>query len=373
MKGVGGYFFCALLLLGFSAIAQTCPPAPTSIDPLITADVTFDKASKTYTYRYTIANGRGALIPVEFLAMRVQERPAALTSGAKWSVMHYPANDARPAIVDFEALPQKSDLEGIPDDITVSPDLPRLASAIKPGASLSGFSLKSPNPPGVVQYFAEGLTQSPKAVGNVEMEELEELNSSCPGWGSNASRFASMVSGMTTGPVDPNTISLAIRLRDERGLAHCGQFNPEEKKGRISVLIMNSKDLDVRDITVSSLRFGPGEAAPVDSKLVVTGGESRASFDEHEHWEKISELFGRGQDKRPQQNLLVTFDSMDVAAKCVLDKALFLRGKTKNGQDVVGGVTSPFVGCDIHKPGTRHKRSEEPHPMPGTRQKHHRK
>lgn len=349
------------LLLSPCAIAQICPPAPTSIDPTITAEVTFDKVSKTYIYNYKIANGGRALIPVEFLMLRLAEQPSNLVAAAKWSAYYDPADVNFPGKLVFEAVPQDSDFKKTskPGRSTPESDLIVPASAIKPGASLSGFSLRSPNPPGVVQFHAEGSTQPPTIVSDGEMEEPEEAVSKCPGWGSVASRFNSMVIGMTTGPVDANVISVPIRLRDEEGRGHCGHFHPENKKGRISVLILNSKVLDVRDITISTLRFGPGGAAPISSKLVATGGEGRGSFDEHEHWERLAETFGRGQDKRLQQNLQVTFDLKDVDAKCVLDKALFLRGKTKHGQDVVGGVTSPFVGCDMQKPGVRRKKAIE--------------
>lgn len=347
------------LLLGSSSFAQTCPPAPTSIDPMITAEVTFDKGSKTYIYNYKLTNGGKAQIPLEFLALELAEQPKGLTAGTKWSANYDAADEYVSGMLVYETRPQASDYKALAKSAhsTTNSALALRASAIRPGASLAGFSLRSPNPPGVVQFYAEGSTQPPKIISDGEREEPEHMISNCPGWGSDASRFASMVTGMVTGPLDPNLVSVPIRLRDEVGGGHCGHFHPQEKKGRISILVLNSKELDVRDITVSSLRFGPGEAVPISSKLVATGGESRADFDEHEHWERMAEALGRGQDKRLQHNLQVTFDLKDVDAKCVLDKALFLRGKTKHGQNLVGGVSSPFAGCDVQKPGVRRKRA----------------
>ena len=57
---------------------------------------------------------------------------------------------------------------------------------------------------------------------------------------------------------------MAIRLREESE-EHLGAIDPNSPTGRIAVLVLSSDTFDASEVDVSSIRFGPGKAAPISS------------------------------------------------------------------------------------------------------------
>jgi hypothetical protein len=63
-------------------------------------------------------------------------------------------------------------------------------------------------------------------------------------------------------------------------------------------------------------------------------------------WRKIRFLPEKADRKKvTYKNTLLTFDVSSLDIQCGMDQALFLRGKTKSGQQFVGAVSANVVGC----------------------------
>jgi hypothetical protein len=129
------------------------------------------------------------------------------------------------------------------------------------------------------------------------------------------------------------------------------------------VLIFSTHTFDASQIDVSSIMFGPAYVAPISSKLVPAGMGESIGLDESAEWEKMLAQFDPNSVDRkniPKQNLLLIFDVASLDVQCHLDQALFLRGTTTTGQQIVGGVSTSVVGCGPNEIGT-HKHSKIPH------------
>jgi hypothetical protein len=132
--------------------------------PRVVAAHPYDSVSRTYTYRYTIANDATAQQAIlEFgtvlniglprppwLASIPVTQPAAPTGWEALGASH--ADDySMPGVVFFATLP---------DQYGESPNGPA-AAQIPPGQSLSGFSHASPYPPGWVRGYVRGFAPIP--------------------------------------------------------------------------------------------------------------------------------------------------------------------------------------------------------------------
>jgi hypothetical protein len=231
--------------------------------------------------------------------------------------------------------------------------------AIKPGSGLSGFEITSTQPPGAAQFFAEGDAKPPTSEPT---EKDDEAMPNCAGWDFTNAQLATQVTGVTVGPLDPNTISIRLRAREEKGRGPHPGVNPKQPSGKLAVLILSSKTFDASQINMSSIMFGPAYTAPVSSQLVQGGIGEQIGQDEREEWEKWHEQFNQNdadQKRNHPQNLLLTFDVASLDIQCHLDQALFLRGQTKSGQKIVGAISVKVVGC---KPGDlgKHKQHKIP-------------
>jgi hypothetical protein len=319
--------------------ADTCPPPPTAIDPSVKAGVSYDKKTSLYTYTYDVGNGSGAAIPLKFFSLLMKQQPTSVKRPDGWYT----------SFMNLEHMPFH-----VFWDSTKVP--------IQPGAHRTGFSFQSPQPPGMIRYGVEGKTGVPSSAP-VPGSSDDEPTPNCPGWNFEGSRFETLVMGMTTGPTDPGTISVRIRVREEDGNHSCHPIDPTKPSGKVSVLVLSTKDFDASHIKIDSVKFGPGEATPLSSRLVPTGRENIASWEENEEWEKHVAALSTDRDRdRPyaHRHLLLTFDLAALEVQCGLDKALFLSGQTDTGEKIMGGASSRFVGCEVRKPGKRihhaHKR-----------------
>jgi hypothetical protein len=332
MKTFQSVAIVLIIGLNFAASADTCPPPPSSVDPSVSAIISFDKKSGTYTYKYNVKNGPDSQIPISSFKLSTSQAPLSSQKPEHW-ITHFQQN-LSPYVQFWSSSSNNSD--------------------IAPGKTQSGFAFQSTQAPGPVQYFVDGQTDvpssSPPSIGSRD----DEPAPNCPDWDFNNPMLNTLVNGITTGPLAPNTVSVAIRLRDEQDQHVCGPINPNNPSGKVSVLVLGSKDFDPAQVVVSSIKFGPNGAAPLSSKRMVAGGENIAPWDEHEEWEKVLKGIDPSCDQNPKkQNLLLVFDQASLGVQCVLDKAIFLSGQTQSGGNIVGGVSSRFVGCDIRHPGKR--------------------
>lgn len=339
------------------ARADTCTPPPSAVAPSLTSQVSFDRKSQTYKYDYSIKNGASAQIALDWFGILINQTPLSFLSAPNWRGGYTQLN-FMPYRFDWSTT-KVAGAEG--KKITGDGTLVEPTYVLKPGSTRNGFELTSPQLPGPVQFFASGFTQPPSSLPTATDDEPTP---SCPGWDFNNAQLLTQVTGVVTGPLDPGTISLKLRARDEGGVKPCAPINPKAPSGKISVLILSTKTFDVRQINLSSLMFGPAYAAPLSSKLVPAGIGEDLGYDEQSDWERVFEQL-LGSEKRDKssplpQNLLLTFEIASLDVQCNLDQALFLRGSTTSGQQVVGAVSANLTGCGPTDFG-KHQKHKIPH------------
>lgn len=340
-------------VLASATFADTCPPAPSSVIPTLTSKVSFNKKTNMYKYEYTFGSDKSSLIPIKELTLDLEQQPSSILSPTKWVPDFYTLN-YMPFHLLWSALVSTSDTKNEKSYGSLVAD-----SAIRPGKALSGFSFESPNEPGIVQFHAAGKTGVPATDAPTLKSDDDEPTPNCTGWDFSSPRYQTLVTGMTTGPSNPNTTSVVIRLRDEKAKHACKALNPQAPSGKISVLVLATKNFDPSKIDVSTLKFGPAGAAPLSSKLVGIEDRDIVGHDEREEWEKILSVFDANiiQDKKSKsKNLLLVFDEASLQIKCVLDRALFIKGHTIDGINIIGAASSQLTGCDIRHPGVRASR-----------------
>lgn len=325
-----------------SSWADTCPIPPTNVSPSVKSKVSFDPKSGQYTYEYTVSNAVNAVLPIDLFAILSPQSPLELRSPDHWEGHFIALPDLDTNIVWGTSALDPNDTRA--DDRTYNGPPLKLFYTVKPGKSLSGFSFKSSSPPGPVKFFAEGESEAPTTTPTAYDDEPEP---NCPGF-NEGPRFKTMLGGVTEGPIPPGTIPISIRLLKETGEWRSHEYNPDKDTGKLSVLVLPSKDFDPSTLTVPSVKLGYGEA-PVISSKPLPGFKDRD--DAWGDWEKSSKriLPDRAKEDEKERSrkkaLLLTFDLKTVGIRCDLDKALFLVGKTSDGKDVVGSVPITTKDC----------------------------
>jgi hypothetical protein len=166
---------------------------------------------------------------------------------------------------------------------------------------------------------------------NDDTGEVQE----CPGFYYDApTTLQGMVTGVTTGPVSESQTDLKMRMiviRDKSKKAPVDEDEPivsPLEKGKVEVVIFSDKEegVDVSKIDTKSVKFGPGEATPLKSRLLPSN--------EHKRWR--FPFF-----KKLPRILWMEFNLADLKIRCDLDKALFLKGK-------MGDVTKPETQTDVY-------------------------
>lgn len=336
-------FLCGICTISnASGFAQTCPPAPTSIDPTVRAVVSFDSGASVFTYDYSVGNEKDSLIPIYYFTFSLSPQPLNVSSPDNWSNRYVNSSQANPNLRWATISTNSADASQVGGSEVPTPDY-----AIQPGKHLDGFSFQSSGRPGILQYYAEGFTQVPTTIATRADDEPQP---NCPGWDYQTPQLKTMVTGMSVGPSPPNEISVRIRLRTPDGQNRCGPVDPNNPTSKIGVLVLSSHHFDPSTIHISSLRFGPGGATPISAQLVTPKMESDVGHDEEADWERFDD--DKNWETR-SPNLLLVFELSAVGLQCVLDKALFLTGTTQSGLNIIGGASTNTVGCDIHKPGVR--------------------
>src|SRR5882762_1791757 len=255
--------YLAVYCLQSRAIAQTCPPPPTSIDPSLSSSVSYDINTQTYIYRYTLRNGNRSALPINYFILSLAQQPFDVQSPANW-ISRYINFSSAPSNLRWATITESP---STPLNIGGS-DLASPAYAVQPGTQLSGFGLSSSQPPGSLQYRVQGFVQIPSATATPSDDEPAP---NCQGWDFNSPYLKTLVTGIAIGPSTPNVISVAIRLRDEAGEHRYGPIDPNKPTGNIGVLVHSSRTFDASAINASSIRFGPADAVPLSSRLVPSG------------------------------------------------------------------------------------------------------
>jgi hypothetical protein len=164
-----------LCFLGAHVAAdEACPPPSSWAAPELKSKVSYDSKKRLYKYEYTVLNGSEAKSSLDLFGLYLRESPVSSEAPSKWSAefsnpghtipfFQWDTHVIDPAIADqpFNGT--------YPDHIY----------ALKPGRSLTGFVMTSARVPGIVQYFAEGVTHPPVVVATDKNPE-PEVN--CEGW-----------------------------------------------------------------------------------------------------------------------------------------------------------------------------------------------
>lgn len=284
------------LVLGFwlqNAHADFCPTPPTRVEPQVKVSVEVDKKTKNYIYRYTVTNGKSALLPINSFIVRITKDPISFKTPKDWEGF--------------------SDKDGdVMSHFTWS--TAGLSAEVSPGSSKSDFVVESHDAPGLVQYYVLGKTSA--RIGTPTADD-DEPTPDCEGFYDDKPYLERQVSGITQGPVSDGRISLDIELKDSKGEHECGPISPYVDKGVLNVLVKGKKDFSVDDLDLTTLRFGVGQAPVVSSRKL---GKS--------------------------DNILLQFDIQKTEIECGRDRVLFLTGKTKTGKDVLGGAEVKTKECD---------------------------
>lgn len=128
------------------------------------ADVTYDANTGLYTYSYSFTSAASSLQEVESVTILLSDSSAigvVVPKGWDYSIwtdgnQGSPGNKLHLVAIEVDQLPAdyvddpSYYMRGIPSNYN-----------IKPGQTLSGFSFQSPDPPGVVDFYAQGFTYIP--------------------------------------------------------------------------------------------------------------------------------------------------------------------------------------------------------------------
>jgi hypothetical protein len=292
---VSFFILATILPLMSESRADSCPTPPTKINPKINVKIDFDKKTGIYSYKYDLVNERGALLSIENLRIQITSAPTNSMAPSGWVGEPWIEND----IVQYFGWSAN------------------LGYELKPGKTQKGFVIKSTNSPGLVRAYTIGETGDrvgTSVAGSTDDEPIPD----CEGFYDDLSALEGMVTSLTLGPVGSNQLSVGVELKDSKGERDYGPVDPYGDKGFLNVLVKGKGDLDVKEIDLSTVRFGVGKAAVVSSRKI---GNSN--------------------------NLLLQFKTKDVAIECGRDRVLFLTGKMKDdGKEFLGGAPVKTKNCD---------------------------
>jgi hypothetical protein len=254
VRSILGLF--VLVLAAAAATAQVIVPVTPAnqLSVAVSTTVTFNPASGLYTYVYTLTNAAASQQAAWLFAIQFNGSGDSPSGPAGWT---FAPHDDRP-IVSWAA----TETGPLPPDYVDDGNVPPSVYTIAPGASLSGFQLVSPNPPGNVPFFVQGETKLPQAavdVGDFPLEGEEVLD------------FADdSITGVTVGPVpvDPAQIFTGGRRPAvDTFLVFVNLVNGDTKMAPVGIVIrfgINGETVDEPtfhatlngvDVTAS---FGPG-------------------------------------------------------------------------------------------------------------------
>jgi len=180
-----------LVFLQISARAQVIvtPTPANQLSPTISTAVTYDSASGLYTYNYTVNNASTSQQAAWLFALQLNGTVSSSSAPAGWSLAQH---DDQP-LLSWAA----TDVGTLPSDYVDNGNLPPSPFTIAPGASLSGFQLRSPDPPGNVTFYAQGDTQLAQVA--VDVGDLSQEGQEVPDLTQDS------FSGTTVGPVPLNS------------------------------------------------------------------------------------------------------------------------------------------------------------------------
>jgi hypothetical protein len=141
------------------------PPQETIVVASVEVDVSYEPDTALYTYAYRLTSEPGSIHEIWFFAL---EFPGTAVGGSAPQGWSYAKHTDRP-IVSWAA----TEIGPLPPDFVDTGNIVPSPFNIKRGASLSGFSVQSPDPPGAAVFYADGFTPLPQVTGDVGELALE--------------------------------------------------------------------------------------------------------------------------------------------------------------------------------------------------------
>lgn len=355
------HLFLINLILAISQVTNAgtytykCADPAYAMSPEAIVDVSFDKKSFLYTFKYKIENKADALVPIERFRLLTFTPVSDIKSYENWKFLGFQDNDLHWSSKSEGTYINMTYKEGVLD----SP--PGNAFDIHPGKLVEGFEFKSKYPPGPTKIVLRGtplnkygivssdgkfLKNADEILSDDAIEALESQIAYCPGYtdpklDEGNPRHSGLVD-VTIGPIPTNRQIAKLRIRkiNEKKWRGSPESEPDIEvlpvdTGKIQVMLFGSQDLDVKKIDLASLTFGQGKAKPVKTVILTDFTDKNGETDNNikEHIKKNN-----------VQHLLMEFNLDDVDIRCDSERALFLDGKYGT-KDLFGAVRIKHGSC----------------------------
>ena len=302
------------------ARTEICPDlAPTQIAPQFESNVKFNKKKGIYTYKYTLTNLPEAAVPVWKFSIEADSSPIGLTAAKGW---------------------ENGGFDRENHEITWNYNA--VGAPLRPGKTVSGFTIESKNPPQLVRVFVDGdVTDVPTVKFDNDEDEINADVIPCVGY-FKGERNRDQVTSVVTGPA-LNRTEVVMRVKKSKEALWVG--NPTDvpelslsplDEGALDLVIFDGKGVDVSQIKLTSLELGTGRAKINPSKVVI-----RSGFAEPRDTAAFAHV-----KKNPGNYLKVEFNIQDLHLRCNADKALFLSGTFDDGKELFGAVVIKSVDCN---------------------------
>ncbi len=236
-----GSLLALVFLQGHSGGTQevpACPVPPNKVKVRVEVAVSLDPATQLFTYQYTVFNDPSSEQEIDEFAIEFTPPISEVTRPRGWIDGFFGEGTSDPSVLSWYAFENAPLAPDIPDTGQILPPL----FGIKPGNSLSGFSFKSPNPPGRVTFYVTGFAPLPAAKTEAEAESLLEL---CPEV--SGTFFDLAVRGTTQGPATFILVDIDIKPGSDPNSINLGSG------GVVPVAILSSSTFDATTVDPQSL------------------------------------------------------------------------------------------------------------------------
>lgn len=219
-------------------------------------------------------------------------------------------------------------------------DIKNGARYLDAGKSITAFSFEGSQYFGVIPVNFLYSSAFRKKLGRYKLKAAE--GTPCPGifaLGSSAEQDPHARS-LAIAPIPKNQKS-AISLIKNDGM-WTGSVYQNDKlveispldKGTKELLILSSKDFNIKDIDTTSLKIGRGEAKVKKTQTIKAN--------------TVNNIDVLSKAKADFDSLAITFDLQEANILCEIDHAIYIEGQTKKGHKFFSGVRIKPVICDLN-------------------------
>lgn len=265
-----------LLVVGvvfFSPMISATWISPNNVNVQAKADVTYSADTGLYTYSYTFTNDTNSLLEVSDIIIPLNASIAINISAPEgWS-----SATSKDGVIIVGGTVGFSATGGDvpPDFVDTGTNIPPSPYQIRPGQTLSGFSFQSPDPPALVDFYAQGFTQIPEL--GVDEPDYDAIGVASPSILDASQSFK----GQTKGPKYSDQLFLGGRRGAVDGfLAFRNIANRDTKVAPVQIDI----EFGVNGETVDQNTFKAYlNSQEVTTDFKVTGPKTRRAVFQKEH------------------------------------------------------------------------------------------